>query len=553
MFVRKKKIAGKNMIAVQLVEGFRDPMTGKVRQKVIRHIGSSENQDEIAKLVELGSYIKYEIEGQEQRSLFQAEEIITSEENKPAQDENYAVDDFRKLKKESQQIKGIHEIYGKVYDSLGFNGIMSNPARKVHAVEVVKQLVMARIANPDSKRETVSILAHDFGINLKLDSLYNSMDKLDDKAIDKLQDLALQGAQGLLREKIDILFYDVTTLYFESFENDELREKGFSKDNKFNQTQVVLSLFVSKQGIPVGYELFPGSTYEGHTLVQSLNALKGRYAIENVVFVGDSGMLNEENLKALEENGYSYIVGARIKSSKKLVQQEILGREGYQSIASGEEEYQYKEIELEAGRRLVATYSAKRAYKDAKDRSEAINKLAKRIAKNSSVKAQLSNNGYRKYLKLEGAGRVSIDASKIEEAAVWDGLHGVITNNQELDAVSVINQYKGLWQIEETFRLTKHDLKIRPIYHYTAKRIRAHIAICFMALCCMRHLEYRVNLSLYKMSPRQIKKALTSVQVTYLRHSEDGRRFAVPDPINNEAKLIYKLFNKTLSDTPYLA
>lgn len=552
MFIRKKKIAGSDMVAVQLVEGNRDPISGKVKQKVIRHIGSHNDAQAIAKLVELGQFIKYEIEGQSQRQLFHSTEVVTIKQDQ-AKEEDYKIDDVRNLREESRYITGIHDIYGKIYDSLGFNRIMSNPARKVHAIEVVKQMVLARISEPDSKRETINILAQNFGISLKLDSLYKSMDKLDDKAIDKMQDLALLGAQGLLREKIDVLFYDVTTLYFESFEEDELRSKGFSKDNKFNQTQVMLSLFVSKQGIPVGYEVFPGSTYEGHTLSHNLGKLKERYEIENVVFVADSGMLNENNLKMLEDEGYSYIVGARIKNMQQAVQSEIVDIAGYKALVLADSDYKGKEIELSASRKLIVTHSAKRAYKDEKDRRDILNKLKKKLQKNKSVKAQLGNSGYRKYLKLEGESAILIDEDKLTEAKIWDGLHGVITNNKQLNITEIIEQYKGLWQIEETFRITKHDLKIRPIYHFTPRRIKAHIAICFMALCCIRHLEYRVNLQKHKMSPERIRDALNSVQVSFVRHIKDGRRFAIPAPYKDDAQIIYKIFDKKLSLVPFLA
>jgi transposase len=378
------------------------------------------------------------------------------------------------------------------------------------------------------------------------------MDYLDDKAVTRLQQQSLIGAQGLLREKIDILFFDATTLYFESFAEDELRAKGFSKDNKFNQTQILLTIFVTSAGIPVGYDIFPGSTYEGHTLCKALEQLKSRFAINNVVFVADSGMLNANSLRMLEAQGYKYIIGARIKTMCKDVQTEILDKSAYQPLNSEGDDGLLRTISLPNNKRLVVTHSSKRAYKDAKDREIAIAKLKKQLQKSCNPKAMIKNSGYHKYLKIEGESAVVFDEDKLSSAANWDGLHGVITNDLELNALDVLKQYKGLWQVEETFRLAKHNLQIRPIYHWTAPRIKAHIAICFMALCCMRHLEYRVNLQQRKMSPEVIRKVLNGVSVTLVRHIKDNRVIAIPDAITDDAKIIYKTFDKTLSDTPYL-
>ena len=305
MFVRIKKSSSRKNTAVQLVEGVRDTITNKVKQTVVRHIGSASDEVEITKLVELGEFIKAELEAEKQPNFFSSDTLaeIATDSKKQVQttEQDYKIDDIRKLQQESRAILGIHEVYGKIYDNLGFNKILYNPARQVHAQDIIRNIVLARIANPQSKRESVNFLANDYGIDLKLDSVYSSMDKIDDQAINKIQTYATCAAQTLFSEKIDVLFYDATTLYFESFTEDELRSKGFSKEHRFNETQILLSIFVTKKGIPVGYEIFPGSTYEGHTLLRSLEGLKKRFSIDNIIFVADSGMLNAENLELLEE------------------------------------------------------------------------------------------------------------------------------------------------------------------------------------------------------------------------------------------------------------
>jgi len=152
---------------------------------------------------------------------------------------------------------------------------------------------------------------------------------------------------------------------------------------------------------------------------------------------------------------------------------------------------------------------------------------------------------------VEGECEVKIDEKKIEEDKKWDGLHGVITNHEGMKAEEVIAQYGGLWQVEETFRITKHDLKVRPIYHWTPRRIRAHIAICFMALCCARHLEYRLAVQKKAMSVERIRRALNSVQVSILEHIDTKALYGIPSLIREDAKIIYDTLGLKLSDVPY--
>jgi hypothetical protein len=207
---------------------------------------------------------------------------------------------LNKLIEESRSINGIHDIYGEVYSQIGFDHILKSPSKN----KMVKDLVMARIANPSSKRKSVLNLEEEFGINLNLDSVYKVMDDIDETIISKIQQAAYNTTKSLLGGKVDVLFYDCTTLYFESFSEDDFKCNGYSKDLKFNQPQLVLAMFVTKEGLPVGYEIFPGNCYEGHTLLPILAKLKTNYDLDRVIFVADSGMLNSNNLGFLEENNF---------------------------------------------------------------------------------------------------------------------------------------------------------------------------------------------------------------------------------------------------------
>jgi transposase len=556
MYIRKKTSKNSPNISVQIVEGYRDSFSSKVKQRIVKHIGVACSEVELKQLLELAEYLKAQIEEERQPGLLNPEymaKIAIESKTRQATNVDYKIDDYRDLKEEQRSIVGVHEAYGKVYEQIGFNKTVStNPARHKHAVDMLRNLVMARITNPQSKRETVNILSKQFGISCSLSSVYRLMDRIDDAAIDRIQKAAIYTAKSMLGEKIDVLFYDATTLYFESFDDDELRCKGYSKDLKFNQTQVVLAIFVTTHGMPVGYEVFPGNTYEGNTLLQALDNLKSRFELNKIIFVADSGMLNEANLIKLEENGYKYIVGARIKNMSKPITKQILDIDTYQeSIVDDSEKYLVKKINLKNNRKLIISHSKRRAYKNAKDRDDNLAKLKKKLSKNKNASSLISNFGYKKYFSVDGNSTIRLNEAKIAEDAQWDGLHGVITNDDDISIQSILSQYKGLWQVEETFRISKHDLKVRPIYHWTPKRIKAHIAIAFMALTCIRHLEYRIEVQKEKMSPERIRKALVGIQVSMLRHTKDKRLIAIPAEASHDAKTIYNALGLQLKNTPY--
>lgn len=545
MFIRVKSTPNSPRKSVQIVESVRDG--NKVKQRIVRYVGIAMDDQELEKLKDLAELIKVKIENDKHPTLFPPEKLakLAIDGRKNNKQDLYV--NLKELREEQRVITGIHEIYGKIYQEV-FASVFGNKHQK--SEEILKHIVMARIANPTSKRASVLNLEQDFGITLNLDQVYRMMDKIDDQACENIQEKAFFSTKTLLGGKIDVIFFDATTIYFESFQEDELKKNGYSKDLKFNQPQVLFALMVTKQGLPIGYETFSGSTYEGHTLIPVLEKIKNKHQIDKVVFVADSGMLNDKNLSLLEEKGYEYIVGARLKNLNKEVQNKILNKSNYVECYSDEEDkLSACEIEYNA-KRLITTYSTKRARKDEHDREKSIEKLVKKLNKNKTPKNLLSNYGYKKYLKIEGDAKVLIDEDKLLEQKQWDGLHGLITNSKGLSKEEAISQYKGLWQVEESFRITKHDLKVRPIFHWTPSRIKAHIAICFLCFTCVRNLEYRTMLQYKKLSPEQIKKALLSIQISILKHP-NGNRYAIPSQGIQDSKKLYQLMGSTYSTVPY--
>jgi transposase len=550
MFIRVKTNKNSPNQTVQIVENVR--IGTVVRQRIVRHVGVARNEMELSKLKDMAEYIKSNMENELQPKLFESDvlaEIAIQARNNAEEDVELKVD-LKKLRHQQDIITGIHEIYGQIYSELGFNDLLT----KRHQVSsnMMYHMVMSRIANPDSKKASVENLAKDFGCELSLSGVYRMMDFIDDTIISKINKIAYEKAQRLFKEEITAVFYDCTTLYFESFkEDDELMQNGFSKEHKHNQPQVILSLLTTNQGIPIGYDLFEGSTFEGHTLETAVKKLKKEYNLKRIIFTADAAMLSTENQKILESENIEYILGGRIKNTEKKIQQQILKLSDYSEIASNSQYEKLREFNLSENKRILVTYSQKRADKDKRDRDKSIEALYKKISKSKNPASMISNKGFSKYIQIEGEAILKIDQEKIQHSERWDGLHGIVTNVKSMTNEEIIEHYHQLWQIEECFRISKHDLRFRPIYHWTTNRIKAHIGMCFMALVCIKHLTHRVGIQYQKMSAESIQNQLLHVKLSILKHKETEKIYAIPSKITQEIKQIYWLMNKKISDVPY--
>ena len=550
MFVRVKTTPNSPRKSVQIVASQR--IGDKVSQRIVRHVGIALNDEELVKMKELAEFIKANLEAESAPTLFRPDDLaqmVIDKRKKADSDTDEPLEvNLKELREESRVVVGIHEVYGKVFDELGFNRVVGEAAKRVKAAKTIRHLVMAGIANPASKRRSVMDLERDFGIKLDLNAVYRTMDYVDTDGIELIRKKAWEATNELFSEKIDVVFYDCTTLYFESVAEDELKGKGYSKDMKFNQSQVLLALLVTQEGLPMGYRVYNGGMFEGHTLKDALVHIEQMKVIDRVIFVADSALFSADNLELLEKSEKRYIVAARLKNQSEKIATQILDKARYQK----QEQMLINEIGLSDKRRLLISYSEQRAKKDAHDRNQALAKLEKKIKASKNPESFISNYGYRKYLKIENQQSVVIDEEKIKHAQAWDGLHGVVTNIDDMTASEIFLHYKGLWQVEETFRLTKHDLQVRPIYHWTPRRIQAHIAICFMALVCIRHLSYRVKLQYKPLSPEIIRNELVHVQQSILINIKTGCRYGIPSKPTLHTQKIYQAMGKKLSSTPFL-
>ncbi len=555
MFVRKKTSKNSPKTAIQLVENVR--IGKKVKQKIIRHFGTALNEEEAKVLIRLALLYKEQLLKQSaQLELFDKNAVDTIEtlvESSQAKQPDRLDVNLKNIEEEKRITTGIHQVFGKIFDKVGFNEVLKNPSRKKSSVKLLKNVVLGRIAEPASKRSTARMLSEEYGINTQLTAIYRMMDFIDDDAIEKIQEKTYIYTKQLKGEELDVVFYDCTSLYFESFQQEGLMQNGYSKDGKFNQAQIILSILVTKQGLPVGYQVYSGNTFEGNTLEDAVKLIKEQYNIGEVIFVADSGLISHKNINELHSNKVSFIMGARIKNQNKEITAQILDKSNYKKIDSKQHEtgLLYKQITINNHLTMTLTYSPKRAEKDRYDREVAIEKLKAKLKKSKNPKELLSNFGYKKFIKVKGEADLEIDKQKLKEAEKWDGLKGIVSNTKHLTALQQITHYSGLWQVEETFRISKHDIKMRPIYHWTNKRIKAHIAICFMALSCMRFAEYEIAARYQKLSPKEIRHQLKQVQTSILKDNSTNKLYALPSKIQEDAYKILRLYDIKHITTPY--
>lgn len=555
MFIRVTSTKNSPRKSVKVVESIREGY--KVKQVMLLHVGIASNDNEIEKLKQLGqAFIAEEQLRREknssQRSLFDTQ---TAEERlevlkknivykKPGRKQQVTLQDvtaddkisLSELVEEKRIVEGIHDIAGHVYDLLDYSALLKNEKDKT----LLKDIVLMRLTEPSSKLKAQQLLNDRFSKAHDLDAMYRVMDKLFPK-ISEMKKKTFQRAQKILPETVDILFFDCTTLYFESVETDELRAFGYSKDHRFNTTQVVLALATNSDGLPIGYELFEGNKAEAKTLLECLGSWKTLFNIQSVCFVADRAMMSDDNLKTLEQEGHQYVIAAKLRALPKKLMTEITLENNYQMQMINDDfgwvgEFNYHE------RRLIVSYKTARANRDTYQRDQIINKLKKRIGSVGNTKNLITNQGVKKYTTTENS-KTTVDQEKIDRDAAWDGLHGVITNisKEDKNASLILGRYARLWKIEESFRINKHTLSMRPIYHFKSERIKTHIAICFMAFTVLRHMEYQIKLT-QKISVNTMLDELMQVQASYYRHTPTNRLYRMPGKFTHTASKIYKSF-----------
>jgi transposase len=503
MFIRKKKNkSGK--ISVQIVE-----KKGR-SNKVLKTIGCSNDLNEI------------------QRFCIDAENWMKNKKGLIALDfNNYSLFTNQVLNgiKQVNNI-GVDLLLGKIFDEIGFNKVTD---------DLFRFLVLSRLVSPSSKLKTTDYLFKYHGLVYNVEQVYRYLDKLHSKQKDLVQNISYEHTLKILDDVINIVFYDVTTMYFEIEQEDDLRKTGFSKDGKYQNPQIVLGLLVSKNGYPLAYDIFDGKKFEGETMMPIISGLKEKYQIENFMVVADAGLMNANNIAELENAKHQYIIGARIKNSKSDIKQKILDlniKDG-ESVAMELDNMPYK---------YIISYSSKRAKKDAANRKRGVEKLEKSIHTGKLTKAQINRKGYNKFLEIKDEIKIELNQDKILEDAKWDGLKGYTTNSS-LPNVELIENYNHLWQIEKAFRVAKSDLKVRPIFHRVQRRIEAHICIVFTAYKIYKELERQLKKSTSSLSPEKAIDIAKTIMQIKIQHPITDDVYERTLLLTEEQKTLASIFN----------
>jgi transposase len=500
----------------------------KVIQTVIRYFGIAQDAKQLHAMQEMAKREMKKIKNERMKEL--TEQPSSNESIQP-----FHVP-MENIIEKDRFIEGFDDVFSSVFNELDLVNILS-----VARLKQLREVVFARIACPCSKLRASELLWKSFGKQLSENQIYKLMDVIFYKEQAIKLNIFNATKSRCIDEAVDVLFFDVTTLHFESQISDELRNFGYSKDHKVGEVQVVLALATTSQGLPIGYTLFPGNTGEVKTLLVCLQQWKDHLKIKDVIVVADRAMMSRNNLEAMEAAGFTYVVAAKLKALPSSLTEKILKRENEKEDAIEEEKLLITE-HMHETRRLVVSYSEKRAVKDKSDRNRLVEKIKSKITDEKAMDTRklITNKGYLKYTNEKEVGKVSFNQEALKEEERWDGLHGIITNDHTTKAISLLQRYRGLWVIEESFRINKHSLEMRPIYHFKPERIRAHILICYIAFALSRYVQHRIATIGSQMSVDRIRQALSTVQVSILEDTSTKTIYKLPSKISKEAEMIYR-------------
>jgi transposase len=452
---------------------------------------------------------------------------------------------------------GYQQVYGKALQHYGLSDVFRRIEKKnklqFSLYNAVFLMLIERLQDPCSKRS--SFYNQQEYVNLPpvaLHHLYRALDKL--AAHNKLiQQQIFKTGRDLFNQKLDIVFYDVTTFYFESEVEKEggLRQMGFGKDGKIGHTQLLFCMMIDRDKNAIGYRIFKGDTYEGHTFEKALEDLKNEYQIDKVIIVADRGMLSKNNLQLTADKGYEFIIGERLKTLPKAIQNHLLNLSNYKHewicTDSTDEPVTVKYTTLQhEGKTIIATYSANRAKKDKQDREDRL-ATAKKLLDNPSL---LKKKSARYFLQSNGREAYSLNDNKIKQSEKYDGLLAISTNNTSLGITEVLEQYQQLYKIEHSFRTFKSHLETRPMFHWTNSRIEGHICLCYIAFALQNYVLQKANKPKAVFSETSLRRTLDKMQVSLLKHNTQNI-YIRSAPAPNETYLQQQLGTKPL--TPIIA
>ncbi len=375
--------------------------------------------------------------------------------------------------------------------------------------ELYLDLALMRIIEPTSKLRTLELLEWYFNVRYAERTIYRQLPRIV-KHQEEIETAAIQTARNDLKEPFSLMLYDVTTLYFESFKEYEFQHSGFSKDNKPQQPQIVIGLITTRSGFPVMHEVFEGNTFEGHTMLAVLRRFQERVGDIKPVIVADAAMLSKANMQQLEKEGYRYIVGARLSNTSIRFIEQIDSTLPRMDKALRRFDYDHA-VENAS---MICEFSETRYKKHKREYDKQVKRALELLERNEPGRRA-------KFVKKSGVKDKPFifDTELQAKAEKLLGIKGYVTNipEEELSGTEVIAYYHDLWHVEQAFRMSKSDLRTRPIFHHTQEAIRAHVLICFMALMMGKYLEIKTGRSL-----RKIRQELWRVHEAQIRDERTG-------------------------------
>lgn len=540
MYIRMKTSKKAKYPTMQIVEGVREG--SKVRQRTVAHLGVVKNKKDLERLKDL------------------ADKLIQRVEK-----EGLEIDpkvELKALRHKETVYDGFSTVVDRLMDVTGF-AIIVRSAQGKHTFDlekIIKLLLVHRFDSPGSKLRAFE-RQEEYGFaDIDLQHIYRAMDAIA-SLNEKIQKQAFETVCKATGGLVDCFFFDVTTLHFESVSQDDLRDFGFSKDQKHHSVQIVLALVVDVHGIPLAYETFKGNLAETKTLIPVLEKLRERFSINNVTVVCDRGLASKTNVTALQKSNFHFVIATKLKSISKKFKINDLSNYVHlpgQGNIQEDEKVRFRTLDHPQyeNTQLIVTYSPSRAKKDKDDRERLITKLKSKLSEASdetSVKKIISNGGYKKYTSVKAGSLVTLNEKAIEEDAKWDGFHGIaVSKSANLTVGQALARYRDLWHVEEAFRIAKCTLKTRPIFHRSTERIKTHVLLCFMNLFFERFLELLLRQNNEPLTPDRIRYGLAQIHTTIFEDQTTKRVGNMHSVLTPDAKKIYRVLGISTDRTTVL-
>jgi hypothetical protein len=350
-----------------------------------------------------------------------------------------------------------------------------------------------------------------------------------------------------LFSRLDLVFMDTTSLYFEGLGGQSIGQHGYSKDHRPDLRQMILAVLIDADGRPVCSEMWPGNTADVTSLVPVIDRLRQRFAVGRVCIVADRGMISAETIATLEARGLLYILGVRERTDKLVRAVVLSDAMPFVPLViekrGRDTDYGAKSVTL-GGARYIVCINHQEAAKDAAERSAILAALQRQLRRGD--KALVGNTGYRRFLKTVGKDHFAIDHAKAEDDARFDGVF-VLRTNTELNPLAAMLRYKQLWTVEQTFRTAKHLLATRPIFHKLDETIRGHVFCSFLALVLKAELDARIAALGHTGSWPAIITDLDALTETEVE--QDARRFLLRSAPRPAASLALRAAGVALPPT----